>query len=188
MNWYKVFYWLTVSDGVKDALDTFSNIFTFFSVIFGLWYAICVVVILSSDLGAEEIQIESEKELKSWLNYRKWSGRTFWFTFTLTLGLWIGWAMTPTKKDCLMIIAGGSIGNFISNDSNATKIPGDVTKFLHMSLRNEIKDLELPTDVKQSLTKDLGIKTDKEEFADKLKSLSKEELIKFIQSDTTKTK
>lgn len=188
MNWYKVFYWLTVSDGVKDALDTFSNIFTFFAIIFGLWYAICIIIILSNDLGSEEVKFDSEKDQKAWLNYRKWSGRTFWFTFTLTLCLWIGWAMTPTKKDCLMIIAGGSIGNFISNDSNVTKIPGDITKFLHLSLRNEIKDLELPKNEKQSLTKDLGIKTEKEEFADKLKALSKEELIKLIQSDKNQTK
>lgn len=156
--------------------------------VYGIWYAICIVVILASDLGSTELELRGEKENKSWMNYRKWSGRTFWFTFTLSLLLWIGWAMTPTKKDCLLIIAGGSIGNFISNDSNATKIPGDVMKYFHLSLRNEIKDLELPTDVKQSLNKDLGIKTDKEEFADKLKSLSKEELIKFIQSDTTQTK
>jgi hypothetical protein len=188
MNWYKVFYWLTVSDGVKDALDTFSNIFTFFAVIFGLWYAVCIIVILSSDLGANDTPIESEKDNKSWMNYRKWSGRTFWFTFTLTLCLWIGWAMTPTKQDCLMIIAGGSIGNFISNDSSAAKLPADVTKVLHLYLKNEIKTLELSPELKQSLNKDLGIKTDKEELADKLKTLSREELIKFIQSDTTQTK
>lgn len=34
MNYYSVFYWLTVADGVKSVFDTFSNIFTFLSVIF----------------------------------------------------------------------------------------------------------------------------------------------------------
>lgn len=42
INYYNVFYFLTVSDGVKEVFDTFSNFFTFFTVVSLIAFAIAV--------------------------------------------------------------------------------------------------------------------------------------------------
>ena len=43
MNYYEVFYWVTRADSVKNVLDSFSNIFTFMTVIFFLGAVIMAV-------------------------------------------------------------------------------------------------------------------------------------------------
>jgi hypothetical protein len=64
-------------------------------------------------------------------------------------------------------------------DSSARELPSDVTKFLHLSLKKEISDLSI--DAKE----ELGIKTKKDDLLDKVKTMTKDELVKFLETDTT---
>lgn len=181
MNYYNVFYWLTVADGVKSVFDTFSNLFTFFTVISLILYVVMIGV------NIEYVPKASEEDKKSIHFWHRFAARTFWISFTLCFVTWLGWVMTPTKKDCLMIVAGGAVGNFITQDSSAKALPADITRYLHLSLNKEIEDLSKET--QSDIKKELGIKqTPKEEFVDKVKSMTKEQIIEYLQKDTTHLK
>lgn len=185
MNWYSVFYWLTVSDGVKRFFDVASNWFTFFTIIF---FIIAIVTSIGKAYAIDEENLKTQEEEKKNPNFRSWElakkyAMKFFYTFLiLWLFTWLGYVFTPSKKDCLLIIAGGSVGNFITSDSSASKIPSDITSYLHLSLKKEISQLTAEERT------ELGMQTPKERLLDKVQKLSKEELIDFLKSDTSLTK
>lgn len=174
MNYYSIFYWVTVSDGIKEVFDSFSNIFTFFSIV-----AFGVYIILIGYVTFEELDERNKNNAIKWRNF---FSRTFWIAISLSFITWLGWVAVPSKKDCMMIIAGGAVGNFITSDSSAKEIPSDVAKFLHESLKNQIK--ELNADVK----KEFSTPSPKDQFIDKAKEMTKEQLIEYLKSDTTFSK
>jgi hypothetical protein len=79
----------------------------------------------------------------------------------------------------MLIIAGGSVGSFITSDSSSRALPADLTKYLHLKLNAELNDLGTET------KKELGVQTKKDEFMDKVKSFTKDEIIEYLQKDTT---
>lgn len=177
MNYYSVFYWLTVADGVKEVFDTFSNIFTALTVVSLIAFAIMI---------GTTIEYKGDKEsadYKSSLSWRKFIGRIYWICQIICIITWLGYVFTPTKKDCLLIVAGGAVGNFITTDTSARAIPADITKFLHLSLNKEIEDLQ--KEVKTDIRKELGVQTPKDKFIEKVEKLSKEQLIEYLKRDTT---
>jgi amino acid transporter len=183
MNYFSIFYWLTVSDGVKKCFDVFSTIFSVITVI--SFVAVVVAMIFKaytvSDQKLKDEALENQNpDFRAWEVFRRLSTRIFYTVLVLCIISWMGYVLTPTKKDCLLIIAGGAVGNFITTDSSAKQLPSDVTKFLHMSLQEQMKDLS--SDVK----KELGVQqSPKEKLLDKVKSMGKDELIKYLQIDTT---
>lgn len=156
MNWYSVFYWLTRADNIVNFFDSFSNIFTLLTVI-GL-IAYVLVIGFSGDSNL------SEEEKKSALHWRKFIGKTFWFSFIMCMITWFGYVATPTKKDALLIVAGGAVGNFITSDSSTRAIPAELALLIREEIKGEITELKSKTTV------------------DTLASKSKEELIKLIEN------
>ena len=177
MNYYYVFYGISVADGIKNVFDTFSNIFTFLTVISLIAYAIVIGITIDPSVKGGERE--------SALVWRKFIGRTFWFSIVVCIITWLGYVATPTKKDCLLIVAGGAVGNFITTDSSSKQLPSDITQFLHLSLKNEIK--ELGEEAKKEITTQLGIQTPKDKLIDKVKELSKEQIIEYLKNDSTIT-
>lgn len=110
MNWYKVFYWVTVSDGVKHFFDTFSNIFTALSIISFIIYII-VSGVRAAAKDSKEYTPQDIIDLSFWV---KRLGIFFWTSIIVCIITWGGYMATPDKKDCLTIIAGGAVGNFIT--------------------------------------------------------------------------
>lgn len=185
MNYYSVFYWLIVSDSVKKCFDVFSDMFTIFTVLSLVALVITIVgksVTVSNQKLTDVEKENTNPDLRAWETARKLSSRIFYPMLVLCIITWFGYVLTPTKKDCLLIIAGGAVGNFITSDSSAKQLPSDVTKFLHMSLQEQMKDLS--SDVKR----ELGVQSPKEKLIDKVKAMSKDELINYIQSDSTISK
>ena len=182
MNWYSIFYWLTVADSVKGFFDATSNIFAWFTV---LSFIVLVIAKIGESYTVDDKNLKDEKEdvadptYRSWFNVAKSAKHLFYPFLFLALFTWSGYVFTPSKKDCLLIVAGGAVGNFMASDSAAKQLPGDVTKFLHMSLKSEIANLS------EEAKKELGVQTPKEKLIDKVKSLSKEELLEYLKSDTT---
>lgn len=161
--WYKIFYLLSVADNLITVLWWFAILST-------LMFVVWSILNLCS--------IDSTSDIKNTLNtkYKK-----FWY-YTICIFMmlsWIGLVLVPSKKDCLMIIAGGSVGNFITSDSSATAIPSDITKFLHLSLQNEINSLGEETKA------ELGLLSPKEKMLNDFKDLTKEQIIRLLQSDTS---
>lgn len=179
-NYYNVFYWLTVSDGVKLFFDESSNIFTVGSIVALIGLVICSLFRASCATTSEE-EDKKNDSVRSWEIARKYFSRIFYTLLPLAIICWMGYVLTPTKKDCLMIVAGGAVGNFIQSDSSSKALPADVTKFLHLSLKKEISSLG------EDVKREFDMQTPKEKLMDKVKELSKEQLIEYLKVDSTIT-
>jgi hypothetical protein len=161
MNWYQIFYWVTVADGVSTFCLTVSIIFT---------VAACISAIglfASSYNASDQLQVygPEDKDYKSWFFWTKTWRRTFTLTVIPAVLLGLMTVLIPTKKDALIIIAGGTVGNFITSDSSSKAIPAEAMVLLREKIKAEIKETKL-TDVFQ---------------VDTLKDKSKEELIELLK-------
>lgn len=161
MNWYKIFYWVTVADGVKGFFDTISNVFLFFSVVSFIAYWIVFFSYRNGRDGSEPTEPKLRKEYRFWVTIVR---RTFIWCFTLMTITWAAYVFCPSKKDAVIIIAGGAVGNFITSDSSAKQIPAELTLLIREKMRNEIN--ELKADV----------------VGDTLASKTKEELIEILKN------
>lgn len=161
MNWYEIFYWVTVADGVKSFFDVASNVFTWFAGISG---AIFVIAALSyADARGNYKITQGSEDDNSWKFWIKSFRRVAVWCTIFSLITWMGFIFCPNKRDALAIIAGGAVGNFIMNDSSAKQIPAELTLLVREKLRSEIQDLKT------------GISLDT------LKEKTKEELIELLK-------
>lgn len=190
MNWYSTFYWLTVSDGVKSFFDVTSNIFTWFAVLSFIGFVI-VTIVKAVKISENELKNDEEEkvdpDVRALVKGRVYARNFFYVMLGLSLITWFGYVMTPTKKDCVMIIAGGTIGNFLQSDTNARKIPAEAMKLGVVALQTwqlEIKDFT-PEEKKA-----IGIQSPeekkREDFKTKLVGMTKEEIIAFVDSTLLK--
>ncbi len=157
MNFYKIFYWLTVADNFKQFFITGIVIFML----------VCLVSTISYFLFYDEK--ENQKMSRKWM----------WWGFPFCILFWFLYLFTPSKSDTLLIIAGGAVGNFVTSDSSSKAIPADISRFLHVKLQAEIEKSS------DEVKKQLGIQSPKEQFMDKVKDLTKEQLIEYLKKDTT---
>lgn len=160
MNWYSIFYWITVADGVKSFFDVFSDVFSWFAVI-SFVFTIVVYIFLK-----DENQDRTEKDMASiryWLTFFR---RFTTWMMVLSFITWGGYVFTPTKKDALLIVAGGAVGQFVASDSSAKQIPAEAMTLLRTKIRAEIMELNSPI----------------ENIKDTLAEKSKEELIEMLKS------
>lgn len=179
MNWYKIFYFLTISDNIKSFFNVMSDIFTFFAVICLIFFVL--ITIISADVQSNG---DAEKDAKDLASLRFWQ-KTFqkfliWSSVFMFI-TWTAYIFTPSKKDCLLIVAGGAVGNFITSDSSAKNIPSELTLLIREKLKEEIKEVKNDATVKSDTAK---VETKAKEISvkDTLINKSKEELIKMINS------
>lgn len=163
MNWYTIFYWLTVADNFKAFFVTFIVITMAGAIIAGLCWM----------MGREE------SDWTNLSNMGRAGKKIFLYFFPFVILFWFLYLFTPSKSDTLLIIAGGSVGNFITSDSNSMAIPADITKFLRIKLQEQILDAN------DEVKRQFNIQTPKERLIDKAKQMTKEELILYLQNDTT---
>lgn len=159
MNWYKIFYWFSIVENISNFALAIAIIFSIIAVVSWL-----VKVFCDEDYD--------KNILKKAMPIFKWS-------LPFAIAGWLIFTFIPTKKQILMIIAGGSVGNFIQGDSSVQKLPADVTRYLHLSMKKEIESLSSET------KEELGIATAKDKLLNKAKEMTKEELIEFIKTDST---
>jgi len=158
MNWYKVFYWFSVIDNISTFAYTLAGCLTAIVVIS------FVVKVFVDDY--EELILTRAKSIFKW-------------SLPFACIFWVAALLIPTKKQMLLIIAGGSVGNFIQGDSSVQKLPSDVTRYLHLSMKKEIENLSTET------KEELGIATPKETAVSKMKEMTKEQIIDYLKNDTT---
>lgn len=193
MNWYSIFYALTVSDGVKSFFDVSSNIFTWFAVLSFLTYigvSIAKSVMVSENRLKTEEEEKVDPDTRSLVKARVYVRNFFYVMLGLCMITWSGWVLTPTKKDCVMIIAGGGIATFLTSDTSARKIPGELMKLgvvAIQSWQDQIKDFT-PEERKA-----IGIQTEaekvtakkKDDLVSKVGKMTKEEIVDWLKNDTT---
>jgi len=169
-NWFSLFYWISVADGIKTVFLAMAIIFTIILAISTIGYFV------SSGSLAEELACygdENNKDVKSWNVWVKAWRTVFLTCFIVSLISTIITVFIPSKKDALIIIAGGVVGNFITQDTTSRKIPHEIMDLLSEKIKAEIKDTKL------SLIP--------EEMKDTLKNKSKEQLIQMLKDQNNKS-
>lgn len=161
MDYTSLFYWLTVADNAKTFFITFMTIFTIISAVSTLWF----IVDRDSDNWSEN---EASKKARKWM----------WWSYPFMILFWSLFIFTPSKRDALLIVAGGQTMNFLSSDSTAKQIPHDVLNFVSVELQNMAKEAKM----------ELGIYSQKERILQEAKTLSTEQLMEKMKSDTTYAK
>ena len=177
MDYTQVFYWITVADSIKSAFDTFSNLFTWLFALSGVVYVV-VFVCKSGTIATNNCKtVEEEKTdpdvrgLQSALNY---ISKLFYTSLVLSVILWIAWAVVPTKKDGLLIIAGGQTLNYLSTDSSAKKLPSEALNYVVVELQSMAKEAKV----------DLGISGQKDKIIEEAKNMTASEVIEKMRIDS----
>ena len=187
MNWYSVFYWLTVADGVKGFFNVSSNIFTAVTVIAFIALVIVsigkAVCVSESGLQTKEEE-DKDADFRSWALAKRYISPIFFVALGLALLTWTGYVFTPSKRDCVVIVAGGTIGNFLSSDTNARKVPAKAFNLLNAYMDKTYAELTSEERAAMGVqTKEEKTKTD---LVGKLKTMSKDQIIEWLQSDSAK--
>jgi hypothetical protein len=157
MNYTKLFYWLTVADNAK----------TFFGWGAGLFTLIFIIVTIARIVYA--LEGAGDEEFYNKCNKWTWYSTPFMLLF-LTL-----WIFTPNKRDALLIVAGGSTMNFLTQDSTVKQLPHELSSYLVTEIKNMAEETKL----------ELSINDNKQKILDEAKQLTAEQLIERLKTDTT---
>ena len=155
MNYQSLFYWLVVADNAR-------TLFLWGVVIFTILSLISTFIFIG---GLFEGNDEMRDGAKPWM---KWS-LPFAFLW------WSLYILTPSKKDALLIVAGGQTLNFLTTDNSARQLPKELTNFLVTQIRVYAADANVEL---------AGINV-KAKLKEEAKKLSADELIKKMQADST---
>ena len=155
MNYTELFYWLTVADNARDMFRVGLVIFTGVAVISTAANFIC--------RGNNEHDVAVQA--------RKW----MWWSYPFMFLFWSLFIFTPSKKDALLIVAGGQTMNFLTTDKSAKQIPHELSTFIVTELKNMAADAKV----------DLNIKDQKEKLLDEAKNMTAKELMEKMKVDTT---
>lgn len=186
MSWYSIFYWLTVADGVKQFFDIASNTFTTFAILSFIATIITGIVKASSayQSGDKRSAENNDVYMGSKIVLRWVLTLCIAFTFLASI-TWAGYIFTPSRNQCLVIVAGGAVGNFITSDSNAKAIPSELSLLLRTELKDQIKNVG-----KENLAgakEVLGVETPKDKLIKNVKQMTKEQLIEYLEQDSNIT-
>ena len=159
LDYTTLFYWLVVADNAKTLFITGIFIFTLISIVATIGF--CV--------NANPIQSEDEKQNQA--ISRRW----MWRSYPLMILFWSLFVFTPSKKDALIIVAGGQTLNFLVNDKSAKQIPAELSNFVLTEIKNQAKEAAV----------DLNISSQKEKMLEKAKNMTFEQLREEMKRDTT---
>lgn len=162
MNYTKLFYWLTVADNAKSFFVVAIIIFSVIAIISTILYLV--------SLGDDTIDGSKEDQRRFTTMCRKW----MWWSFPFLILFWSCYIFTPSKRDALLIVAGGQTMNFLSTDSVAKQIPHELSDFVVSELKNMAKDAKV----------ELNINTQKERLIDKAKKMTADELIEEMKNNS----
>jgi len=155
MNYTELFYWLTVADNARLLFKWGAGIFTFVTLVS------TAVNIICRGNGEDDTAVQA----------RKW----MWWSYPFMFLWWAGLVFTPSKKDALLIVAGGQTMNFLTTDSTAKQIPHELSNFVVTELKNMAAEAKV----------DLNIKDQKEKILDEAKNMSAKELMEKMKVDST---
>ena len=151
MDYTKLFYWLVVADNAKTMFVVFIVLFTLVSVIS------TIAFLMTGD--------SPENQAMS----RKW----MWWSYPFMIFFWSLFVFTPSKKDALLIVAGGQTLNFLTTDESAKQIPSELSGFILTELKNMASEAQV----------ELGIKDQKERLIEEAKTMTTDELLKRMNED-----
>lgn len=154
MDYTTVFYWLTVADNARLLFKWGAGIFT----------AIAIIATIVNLATRNDDNPEVADEARKWI---KWS-YPFMFLW------WMFLVFTPSKKDALLIVAGGQTLNFLTTDKTAKAIPHEALNFVMVELKNMASDAKV----------DLNINDQKNKILEEAKSMSPKEVLERASTDS----
>jgi len=156
-----LFYWLTVADNAK----------ALFSWITGL--SIAGAAVSTFCWIAFQSEYNDFKDSNDLL-YATKSRR--WFAGFLSIAAVFALlnVLIPTKRDSLLIVAGGQTMNFPTTDSSTRKLPAEMTNYIVSELHNMASEAKVNID----------INTQKTKILEAAKSMTPQDLINKMKSDT----
>ena len=157
MNYTKLFYWLTVADNAKDLF------------IAGIAISMIIFTIATAINAALTIEPE-DCDFKGRVICRKWQK----FMLPFIVLFWSLYVFTPSKKDALLIVAGGQTLNFLANDESAKEIPSELSGFILTELKTMAKETKV----------ELGVQSQKEKILDTAREMTTEELLNKMKTDS----
>lgn len=155
MNYTELFYWLTVADNARVMFKVGLIIFS----------------IIAFIATVANILFRADNEEDSAIQARKW----MWWSYPFMFLFWSLFIFTPSKKDALLIVAGGQTMNFLTTDSTAKQIPHELSNFVVTELKNMAAEAQV----------DLNIKDQKQKILEQAKEMSAKELMEKMKVDST---
>lgn len=155
MNYTELFYWLTVADNARVMFKTGMIIFT----------VIAVISTIANIFSRGEGHDDAANIARKWM----------WWSYPFMFLFWSLFIFTPSKKDALLIVAGGQTMNFLTTDKSAKQIPHELSNFIVTELKNMAADAKV----------NLNIKDQKAKILEEAKNMSTKELMDRIKVDTT---
>lgn len=155
-----MFYLLTVADSARNLFFWFGILFTVISVISTIWFIV--------DRDGNDLSVQSGSAAE---RAKKW----MWWSYPFTLILLMLWTLTPSKRDALLIIAGGETMNFLTTDKTAKQIPHELSNFVVTEIKNMAKEADV----------ELNIKEQKQKILDEAEKMSTKEILEKIKTDST---
>lgn len=158
-NYTKLFYWLTVADNAKVLFIVFIAIFT----------AVAAFSTIAFFGNGGSYQSADDKQSQAMA--RKW----MWWSYPFMILFWALYVFTPSKRDALLIVAGGQTLNFLTTDSSTRKIPGEMSGFVLAELKNMAKEAQV----------ELGIYNQKDKILDEAKKMTGEQVLEKMKVDSS---
>ncbi len=159
MSYTQIFYWLTVADNARTFFIVFTTIFTIISTISTIWFIV--------DRCGHDMSTGSGSAAE---RAKKW----MWWCYPFMILFWALFILTPSKKDALLIVAGGQTMEFLTTDKSAKEIPHELSNFLVTEIKNMASEAKV----------DLNIKDQKQKILDSAKKMSGEELMEKMKDST----
>lgn len=156
MNYTKIFYWLVVADNAITFFKAMIWIFTIIAAIATISYFICV--------DSTEDDKKAQKMARKWM----------WWSYPFAIVFWLLYILTPSKRDSLLIIAGGQTLNFLTTDSTSKQIPKELSNFVVSELKNMAADAKV----------ELSIENQKDKVLEEAKAMTSTELLDKMKVDT----
>jgi hypothetical protein len=165
MDYTRLFYWLVVADNAKSLFVGGIILFTVITI------ASTIALLVSSRSGNYyESDIEKGKQAKDISVSKSWC----FLGYPFLVIFWMLYVFTPSKKDSLLIVAGGGTLNFLTTDASAKQIPHELSNFVLTELKNMASESEI----------DLNIKSQKTKILEEAKSMTAEEVLNKIKTDS----
>lgn len=161
MNWYSLFYWLTVADNAKTMFVVFIGIFTLISLVATIGYLFAVH---TDGKGQTQDDKNTQRMARKWM----------WWSYPFMILFWSLYIFTPDKKDALLIVAGGGTMEFLTTDSTAKQIPHELSSFVVTQLKNMGEEAKV----------ELGIQSQKDRILDEAKNMTTQQLLDKMKVDT----
>lgn len=170
MNWYSIFYFLTIGDKLSEL---FSSGVIVFSVLFFISSLSWVIQTFTdprefSSLKPEETPQQSKARTVA-IYRNSMLGIGIFYAV-----LWLLYIATPSRKEALFIIAGGGVAEFATSDTSMRQIPAEMSNFVLTGLRN--MSMEEGIELLQGDAKENALK--------KASEMSPNDLIEKMKTDT----